>query len=164
MKKILHILSAAVFLIPSISLSQITVSVGNRYSIQSTAFNTERELKIYVPDGYETSDKSYPVLYLLDGQRWYFQAVSYQRLFHEYGYTPDFIIVGIDTNDSGRYGFFQNSEKLTEFLSKDLITFDPTTKTEQINTVYFKRFMTEFIKNGVLDGVNNGLGYAIRRV
>lgn len=151
MKKIFRVLSATILLIPSISLSQTTISTGVRHAIQSAVFHTQRELQIYVPDGYETSDKSYPVLYLLDGQRWYFQAVSYQRLFQEYSYTPDFIVVGINTNDSGRYGFFQNSEKLTEFLSKDIIPYVETNfRTANERLIFGWQFAGAFVVRSLL--------------
>ena len=96
--------------------------VGKEYSIPSNVFETNRKIWVSTPEDYQASNKSYPVLYLLDGQRWFLQAVSYQRLFSEYSYTPDFIVVGINTDDPQRYGFFANSEKLIDFIEKDVIS------------------------------------------
>ena len=103
------------FFFNTVSFSQTTISSGSKYSIQSSVFEREREIQVYTPEGYDQDQKSYPVLSVLDGQRWYLQAVSYQRLFQEYGYTPDFIIVGINTDDQGRYGFFNNTENSSNF-------------------------------------------------
>ncbi|MEL6811288.1 MAG: alpha/beta hydrolase-fold protein [Bacteroidota bacterium] len=97
--------------------------VGQSFSIASTAFNDEREIQVFTPEGYETSNKSYPVLYVLDGQRWYLHAVGLETLFSEYKYTPEFIVVGIPTLDSGRFGFFANTSKLIDFLQLDVINF-----------------------------------------
>ncbi|MEP1034033.1 alpha/beta hydrolase-fold protein [Ekhidna sp.] len=117
------ILFTLLAIIPVLSNAQTPISAGNTFTIESSAYESSREIQVYTPDGYDSITKNYPVLYVLDGQRWYMQAVSYQKLFQEYGYTPDFIVVGINTNDSGRYGFFNNSKKLSKFLEKDVIAF-----------------------------------------
>ncbi len=97
--------------------------VGKRVSIQSEVLGQERELLIHLPESYTKTDKQYPVLYLLDGQRWFLQGVSYQKLFDEYGYSPEFIVVGIATNDSPRFGFFANSDRLLDFLELEVISY-----------------------------------------
>lgn len=97
--------------------------VGNNFTIQSEVYGADRTIQIYTPEEYSTSEKEYPVLYLLDGQRWFLQAVSYQRLFAEYQYTPEFIVVGIHTDDSPRFGFFADAEKLTDFIQKEVFPF-----------------------------------------
>ena len=50
--------------------------VGSNIQIQSKVLNQEREIQVYLPDGYEESEKSFPVLYLLDGQRYFLHGVS----------------------------------------------------------------------------------------
>lgn len=107
---------------PFLANTQSPNTIGYNYIIQSTVYESDRHIQIYTPEGYDSSSKDYTVLYLLDGQSWYLQAVSYQRLFQTYGYTPDFIVVGVDTNDSGRYGFFSDTEKLIKFLETEVIS------------------------------------------
>lgn len=45
----------------------ITVQIGIRDSIQSEILKETRKFIIYHPQGYDTSQKTYPILYLLDG-------------------------------------------------------------------------------------------------
>lgn len=100
---------------------EVENTVGKNHTIKSEVYNMDRQVQVYTPDRYDSSTKEYPVLYLLDGQRWFLQGVSYQRLFSEYRYTPDFIVVGIKTNDSPRFGFFASHEKLLSYLEKEVI-------------------------------------------
>ncbi len=44
----------------------ITVQIGIRDSIQSEILKETRKFIIYHPQGYDTSQKTYPILYLLD--------------------------------------------------------------------------------------------------
>jgi predicted alpha/beta superfamily hydrolase len=97
--------------------------LGQRVLLNSVVLSGEREIQVSLPEGYQDSVKDYPVLYLLDGQRWFIQAVSNQRIFSEYMYTPDFIVVGINTDDSPRFRFFANSDRLRSFLKDELIPF-----------------------------------------
>lgn len=43
------------------------LSIGVTQTFQSTVLNEKRKLNIYLPPGYQTSSRSYPVIYLLDG-------------------------------------------------------------------------------------------------
>ncbi|WP_350292734.1 alpha/beta hydrolase-fold protein [uncultured Croceitalea sp.] len=96
--------------------------VGTSFSIQSEIMNDEREFQIYLPDSYTDSDIEYPVLYILDGQRYFLHGVSLQKSFVEFKQTPEFIIVGISKNPSDRNrNFSVNSKKYLEFLKKEVI-------------------------------------------
>lgn len=97
--------------------------VGSTYTFISKTYGAERSVQVYTPTGYESSSKKYPVLYLLDGQRWFLQGVSYQNLFAEYQYTPEFIVVGIDTDDAPRFGFLNNDEKLLKYLEQEVVQY-----------------------------------------
>ena len=55
-----------VVLFPILSISQIS-KVYDNLSMQSEILNMERKYAIYLPPYYETSERSYPVLYLLHG-------------------------------------------------------------------------------------------------
>src|SRR5687767_2485474 len=53
-------------LIPFTSISQ-TGKVFDNLSVKSKLLNSDRKFAIYLPPDYETSQRSYPVLYLLHG-------------------------------------------------------------------------------------------------
>jgi len=64
MKKVFPFLVS--ILIPTILLAQ-NGKVSDNLSMKSKILNSERKYAIYLPPDYETSDRSYPVLYLLHG-------------------------------------------------------------------------------------------------
>ncbi len=64
MKKFLHAL--LILIIPAISLAQ-TGKVYDNLSMKSEILKMDRKYAIYLPPDYETSERSYPVLYLLHG-------------------------------------------------------------------------------------------------
>lgn len=63
MKNLLLLLA---FVIPFISFAQ-TGKVYDKLSMKSEILKMDRKYAIYLPPGYETSERSYPVLYLLHG-------------------------------------------------------------------------------------------------
>ncbi len=66
MKKIYSPLICCLALCPFILLAQ-SGKVYDNLSLPSKILKSERKYAVYLPPGYETSDRSYPVLYLLHG-------------------------------------------------------------------------------------------------
>jgi predicted alpha/beta superfamily hydrolase len=101
--------------------------VGSLVSIQSKFLNDEREVQIFLPDSYADSETNYPVLYVLDGQRYFLHAVSLQKSFVEFKQTPDFIIVGISKKPSDRNrNFSVNSKKYLNFIENEVVNYVDT--------------------------------------
>lgn len=118
---------------------------------QSKIIEDDFDLYISVPDNYDTSDKKYPVLYLLDGDVAFGMAASIAR-YLQFGNTiPELIVVGIgygvlkknagnmrrrDYTISSRIGRSGTggAPKFREFLKEELIPFiDSTYRTEPNN-------------------------------
>ncbi|TDQ25724.1 alpha/beta hydrolase-fold protein [Tenacibaculum caenipelagi] len=98
--------------------------VGKTFLIQSKILNDEREVQVFLPDSYTESKKEYPVLYILDGQRYFLHGVSLHKSFVEFRQTPEFIIVGISKKQSDRNrNFSSNSKKYLDFIEKEAIGF-----------------------------------------
>lgn len=122
---------AFIFLIAYLLISTLTtkaqnsqpVIVGHSQTITSEVYGVDRTIQISLPYGYEDADQQYPVLYLLDGQQWFLQALSLRQVLAGYDYTPEFIIVGIVTSDNPRFGFFAQSDKLMDHLEKEVIPY-----------------------------------------
>ena len=77
-----NIFFVCLFLIASTIISQTKgtqISIGSHYTISSKILNQDRGLQVYLPDSYVTSEKVYPVLYILDGQRFFTNGVSIQK-------------------------------------------------------------------------------------
>ncbi len=96
--------------------------VGSSFTIHSKIMNDDREIQVFLPDSYTTSNKRYPVLYILDGQRYFLHGVSLQKSFVEFRQAPEFIVVGISKKKSERNRNFSiNSKKFLEFIKKETI-------------------------------------------
>ncbi|OAD90366.1 hypothetical protein A7A78_06455 [Aequorivita soesokkakensis] len=83
----------------SIGFSQdVNIKIGVKDSIQSKILNENRQLIINIPRDYETSTKTYPVLYVLDGN--VSGLLDAIEATHELG--AEFIIVAIPNTDRDR--------------------------------------------------------------
>lgn len=77
--------------------------IGKAFKIQSSILNEERILHISLPAGYEKTQKSYPVLYQLDGTARRFPEAARQiRDIASAGEIPGMILVGIENTDRWR--------------------------------------------------------------
>ncbi|WP_394749627.1 alpha/beta hydrolase-fold protein [Spongiimicrobium salis] len=101
-----------------------TIGIGTQVTIYSNILNQDRVLQIYLPDNYATSDKKYPVLYILDGQ-WYFSSgASIQLSLRNPDAIPEMIVVGINSSRQSRYTLFGDENgTFTAFLQDEVIAF-----------------------------------------
>ena len=98
--------------------------VGINHTISSTVLKEKRQIQVYVPDGYKNSNKKYPVIYLLDGQRFFLYGVSLYQSFSAFNLTPDFIVVGITNSQAKRMRTFSyNSDNFLSYLEKEVVPF-----------------------------------------
>jgi hypothetical protein len=76
----------------------------SRICIQSKVLGEDRTIWIHLPDQYETSDLTYPVLYRLDGNKKLVQktAATLNRINRKDGNTPEPIVVGIENTNRDR--------------------------------------------------------------
>lgn len=122
-----YIIIILVLIISFKSRAQISsndYTVGTSLLIQSKVMNDEREVQIFLPEFYTESNKEYPVLYVLDGQRYFLHAISLQKSFTEFKQTPEFIIVGISKNKSDRNrNFSANSKNYLEFIKTEVVDY-----------------------------------------
>jgi predicted alpha/beta superfamily hydrolase len=104
------------------------ITLGKEYTIQSKVLNETRSIQVYVPPSYKDSiTKIYPVLYVLDGQDYFLPVVSFQNMLAKRGKFPEFIVVGLPTNNRKRRTLFGKDSKLfIDFLKSELITYIDT--------------------------------------
>ena len=95
---------------------------GQSFTIDSKALSEPRDIQIYLPQGYESSDKRYPVLYIVDGQRLFLHGVSLQQTFTSANFelSPDFIVVGINNSYPKRFGYLMHPA-FREFVAQELV-------------------------------------------
>ncbi|MFK7935832.1 MAG: alpha/beta hydrolase, partial [Saprospiraceae bacterium] len=98
--------------------------VGSLYTIPSKTLNAEKEIKVFLPASYVESETAYPVLYILDGQRYFLHGVSLQQTFIDFKQTPEFIIVGINRHPSERNrNYSVNAQQYLEFIENEVVAF-----------------------------------------
>ncbi|MEE4213966.1 MAG: alpha/beta hydrolase-fold protein [Bacteroidales bacterium] len=132
--KYLYFLLPALFLSPA-GLSQ-SGKVYDDLSLQSEILKGQRKYAVYLPPDYESSERSYPVLYLLHGAGddqtgW----VQFGEVLHiadnaiKEGRATPMVIIMPDAN-TGRRGYFNditNEWKYEDFFFEELIPFVEST-------------------------------------
>jgi predicted alpha/beta superfamily hydrolase len=109
-------------------------------SLQSGILNQNRKLSIYLPDGYDTANVKFPVIYVLDGEGRCQHIVPTTRFLFENNKMPKVIVVGIHNIDRN-HDFLPDStksvptsggaDKFITFFKDELIPYiDKTYKTE----------------------------------
>ncbi|MDP3495315.1 MAG: alpha/beta hydrolase-fold protein, partial [Hyphomonadaceae bacterium] len=80
------------------------IVLGRGYEIASTALGETRQVNVYVPADYATSEKSYPVLYLIDGgvDQDFIHIAGLSQHASISGSFREMIVVGIATQDRRR--------------------------------------------------------------
>jgi predicted alpha/beta superfamily hydrolase len=95
---------------------------GNSIILNSDILQEERDIQIFLPTNYEENLKKYPVLYVIDAQRYFLNGIVFQQNLTWQEIVPDFIVVGIDTDVvKRRHLFYNESSKFIQFLEKELI-------------------------------------------
>ena len=125
MKNIFTIIVLVLFAITSFAQEKgVENVVGINHVINSSVLKENRQVQVYLPKDYATSNKKYPVVYLLDGQRFFLYGASLVQSFSEFDLTPDFIVVGITNVQANRMRTFSAGAKgFAEYLEKEVISF-----------------------------------------
>lgn len=100
-----YFILVSLFTLGSELYAQQEFVIGNKYKLYSEILHEERSLWIYLPEGYKTyNQQRYPVLYVLDGERQFQNAVATQDFFSRgmYASIPPMIVVGIVNTDRSR--------------------------------------------------------------
>jgi len=126
MKNLILVLVIA-FSFCNITIAQVKgaqISIGTNFTISSKILNQDREIQIYLPNSYTTSEQKYDVLYILDGQRFFTNGVAIQKSLRTPIALPEMIVVGINSIRSLRRNLYgDESEKFTSFLKDEIIKF-----------------------------------------
>jgi enterochelin esterase-like enzyme len=131
MKKRLFQVFSGLICLPLLTMSQ-TGKVMDNLSMKSKILNMERKYAVYLPPDYETSERSYPVLYLLHGggddQTGWIQFGEVMNIadkaINEGKATP-MVIIMPDAN-TGQRGFYNNAAstwRYEDFFFEELMPF-----------------------------------------
>ena len=128
------ILFLTLFFLSTTALFGQEIKIGFKDSIQSAVLNENRKLFVKLPNGYHDSNKSYPVIYRLDGDlNLYMETVgTINRLTYIDELVPEMIIVMIENTNRNRdmmptkTSFFKSepgAENFKKFIEKELIPY-----------------------------------------
>lgn len=138
-KKIL-LLVCSIFVCITIQAQEAVTpaTIGTQHTVPSTLLDTAQEIQVYLPPSYTTTETSYPVLYILDGQLFYTLGVSIQTTLRQFNKTPEFIIVGITTPFPQRYRYFGNDKAVfMDYIEQELVPYvDATYRTKKENMLF----------------------------
>lgn len=124
----------AILILSSITLLGQDIKIGFKDTIKSTILNESIKLTITLPEGYDNSDKSYPVIYRLNGDAdLYIETIgTINRLAYIDEIAPEMIVVMIEPANRNRdvmptkTSFFQSepgAEKFKKFIEQELIPY-----------------------------------------
>ncbi|MCB0299412.1 MAG: hypothetical protein KDE52_05105, partial [Calditrichaeota bacterium] len=98
-----------------------------QHTIHSDILQRDQHIQIYLPDAYVSTSRRFPVLYIFDGQFYFYYGVAFQQTSEWQSKSPEFIVVGITTSDKQLreldFDIDQRRQNYREFLEKELITF-----------------------------------------
>ena len=127
--------------------------LGTNYNIKSDILEEDRQIQIFIPESYLETDKKFPVLYILDGQRLFPYGVSLLKSFTQFKQTPEFIIVGITNKYPDRFGHFTDEEKkFLTFIENEVIPFvDNSHRTSKERLLFGWEYGGSFAVQTMLD-------------
>lgn len=133
--------------------AQTVNTLGVNYTIHSKSLNEDRQIQVFVPESYNTTDTKYPVLYMLDGQRLFPFGVSILKSFTHFRQTPEFIIVGITNKYPDRFGHFIDTEKkFLKFIEEDVISYiDNSYRTTDKRILFGWEYGGSFVVQTMMD-------------
>ncbi|GAA6154200.1 hypothetical protein NBRC116587_36220 [Pseudoteredinibacter isoporae] len=122
------------FTLPALAADTTFEVLEPRSEIQHVRVNKDVSLDIYLPESANkqpsetqkspTQSKRYPVLYVMDSQRYFYSALGYQKTLRDgANISPEYIVVGINTSNvaMSRQHFLQTDANQTIKLIRDAI-------------------------------------------
>jgi len=109
----------------------VSAKLGVARTLHSTLLNEDRRVLVHLPTSYDTSGRSYPVLYLLDGTpAFLLEMIAITNRLRNDRNAPEMIIVAIENGDRNRdmmpvvakdYPGPPRAEAFLGFLEKELV-------------------------------------------
>jgi predicted alpha/beta superfamily hydrolase len=110
---------------------EVSAKLGVARTMKSTVLTEDRTVLVHLPASYDTSARSYPVLYLLDGtQAFLLEMIAITRRLRNDRNAPEMIIVAIQNTNRDRdmmpvvasnYPGPPRAEAFLDFLEKELV-------------------------------------------
>ena len=106
------------------SVSVDKSEVDNVGVIHSVELDKYQSITIYLPNGYSENRKKYPVMYVIDGEKYFLHSIAYQKTLLSESKTPPFIVVGINTEKIKRRELLgKNAVKFIDTLQSQIVSY-----------------------------------------
>ena len=155
----------------------MTAQENKSIDFDSKILSETRSINIHIPKSYKTSEKSYPVIYSLDGEYTKFALQGIVDYYSFWDKIPECIVVSIDQNYldtvenkykrwidcsySWNSGLPKNEGvEFKEFISEELIPFiDNSYRTTNFRTIVGHSFTANYVNYFLLDDNPHFTGY-----
>lgn len=150
-KKLFLLLMLIVLMLQAVKAQEIDNIIGEKLFLKSEILGETRDIQIYLPESYHSSQVEYPVLYILDGQRLFLHGVSILQTFRStVKISPEFIVVGINNKYPDRFNHFQQPDFLN-FIEKELINYvDKSYRTTNERILYGWEFAGAYVLESLI--------------
>jgi predicted alpha/beta superfamily hydrolase len=167
-KRRIHLISLVIlslFVNGELKGQELNIKLGYKHTIESTVLGEDREILVHLPENYDKSDKTYPVLYRLDGNIYQLlETVSIaNRLTYVDEIAPELIIVSIVNIDRNRSMWPVNTKYYPEpaipgaksflsFIGEELVPYiDRTYRTRTERTICGQSLSGMFVLYALLE-------------
>ena len=154
MKKLILIMTVFFSCMLIVNAGEDKYSIGEKFTFKSEVLNEERSVFVYTPFSYNTTNQSYPVMYLLDGDAHFHHVSGIVQFLAGNGIIPEMIVVGVLNVDRTRdfspthnekWPTTGGAEKFLSFMGSELIPFiEKNFRTEPYNLLVGHSFGGEF--------------------
>lgn len=111
------------------------LSVG---TIHSLALDSHQTISIYLPESYKDNKDKYPVMYVIDGDKYFLHSIAYQKTLTWQSKTPEFIVVGITIDNNKRRELLgDKSQEFIETFQNQVITYVESNYRTNEKRMYF---------------------------
>jgi len=151
------------------NVSEININLGEKIGFYSDNLKEQREFFVRLPDSYQETKRSYPVIYLLDAnnetltymKNLYFHSVTQIERLMKQGDIPESIIVGIPFKSSQWFSnVSNNSEPFKNYLTKELsIYINDNYRTINSNILIGQSYSALFVINSLPSSSNTFNSY-----
>jgi len=132
MKRIILIIALLTGSLTLLTAGEHEYVIGEKVTFESTVLNEERTIYVYLPQSYNFSDATYPVLYLLDGRTHFLHASGIAQFLSANGMIPEMIVVAVVNVNRNKdftptklsqVAVSGGAEKFMNFFSNELFPF-----------------------------------------
>ncbi|MEW6991449.1 alpha/beta hydrolase [Colwelliaceae bacterium 6441] len=99
-------------------------SIINVGTVDSIKVGIQQAISIYLPDSYGTENNSFPVMYIIDGDKYFLNSIAYQKTLAWQSKSPEFIVVGINIDKKKRRDLLgKKSQEFIEIFQNQIIKY-----------------------------------------